>query len=248
MRKVNRNKRNVMKISITNSYGIPVYENTGTFIDKTEKRRGERYSDISGDMKVTIVDSTGNEIYASKDRKKKKKNYYDNKKWDKRKEKELAHSIEKNAKKAEEQKKNKEIEAAKQAEEFFNKKQQEEKQEKANAVHQEALEKVKDIINENMYIKEETKEKKHKKRKYIPYAEMKRLQKAKKDLNIGTTSSNSLPDDVKDLIKAATGNEPPKPKQDDDSKYEQMAADYGFDEDDGGGYYKTRKTNKGGEY
>ena len=77
---------------------------------------------------------------------------------------------------------------------------------------------------------------------------MKKLQKAKEELNIESTSSNRLPDDVNDIIKSAIGSEPPKPLIDDDnSKYEAMAAEYGYDEDESG-RQKIRKTNKGGEY
>ena len=74
MRKINKNKGNVMKITIRNEYGLPVYESSGTFIDKTEKRKGGTYKEISGNKKVRVRDSMGNEIYNSKDKSKRKKN------------------------------------------------------------------------------------------------------------------------------------------------------------------------------
>lgn len=244
MRKINRNKGNVMKITIRNEYGLPVYENSGTFIDKTEKRKGGTYRDISGDMKVRVTDSMGNEIYHTKDKPKRKNNKrFENnqyKEGNKRKEQEAAKSIKENAKRAEQEKIDRETQANKQAEEFFKK-----KEEEAKKVHQQAINQVQTMLDNQD--KKEEKPKKKKVRKYIPYAEMKKLQKAKEELNIESTSSNKLPDDVNDIIKSAIGSEPPKPLIDDTSKYEAMAAEYGYDEDDGG-RQKIRKTNKGGEY
>lgn len=243
MRKINRNKGNVMKITIRNEYGLPVYENSGTFIDKTEKRRGENYKDISGNMKVRVTDSMGNEIYHTKDKPKRKNKRFDNnqyKEGNKRKEQEAKKAIEENAKKVEQEKIDREAQASKQAEEFFKKKEQE-----AKEVHQQAIDQVQTILDNQD--KKEDKPKKKKVRKYISYAEMKKLQKAKEELNIESTSNNRLPDDVNDIIKSAIGSEPPKPSIDDNSKYEAMAAEYGYDEDDGG-YHKIIKTNKGGEY
>ena len=102
MRKINRNKGNVMKITIRNEYGLPVYETSG--IDKTEKRKGGTYKDISGNMKVRVTDSMGNEIYHSKDKSKRKNNKkYDNnqyKEGNKRKEQQAAKSIKENVKNA----------------------------------------------------------------------------------------------------------------------------------------------------
>lgn len=244
MRKINRNKGNVMKITIRNEYGLPVYENSGTFIDKTEKRKGGTYRDISGDMKVRVTDSMGNEIYHTKDKPKRKNNKrFENnqyKEGNKRKEQEAAKSIKENAKRAEQEKIDREAQANKQAEEFFKK-----KEEEAKKVHQQAINQVQTMLDNQD--KKEEKPKKKKVRKYIPYAEMKKLQKAKEELNIESTSSNKLPDDVNDIIKSAIGSEPPKPLIDDTSKYEAMAAEYGYDEDEGG-RQKIRKTNKGGEY
>lgn len=244
MRKINRNKGNVMKITIRNEYGLPVYENSGTFIDKTEKRKGGTYRDISGDMKVRVTDSMGNEIYHTKDKPKRKNNKrFENnqyKEGNKRKEQEAAKSIKENAKRVEQEKLDREAQANKQAEEFFKK-----KEEEAKKVHQQAINQVQTMLDNQD--KKEEKPKKKKIRKYIPYAEMKKLQKAKEELNIESTSSNKLPDDVNDIIKSAIGSEPPKPLIDDTSKYEAMAAEYGYDEDDGG-RQKIRKTNKGGEY
>lgn len=244
MRKINRNKGNVMKITIRNEYGLPVYETSGTFIDKTEKRKGGTYKDISGNMKVRVTDSMGNEIYHSKDKPKRKNNKkFENqyKEGDKRKEQQAAKSIKENVKRAEQEKLDREAQASKQAEEFFKK-----KEEAAKKVHQQTIEQVQTMLNNQD--KKEEKPKKKKVRKYTPYAEMKKLQKAKEELNIESTSSNRLPDDVNDIIKSAIGSEPPKPLIDDDnSKYEAMAAEYGYDEDESG-RQKIRKTNKGGEY
>ena len=126
MRKINRNKGNVMKITIRNEYGLPVYENSGTFIDKTEKRKGGTYKEISGDMKVRVTDSMGNEIYHTKDKPKRKNNKrFENnqyKEGNKRKEQEAAKSIKENAKRVEQEKLDREAQANKQAEEFFKKK------------------------------------------------------------------------------------------------------------------------------
>lgn len=245
MRKINRNKGNVMKITIRNEYGLPVYETSGTFIDKTEKRKGSTYKDISGNMKVRVTDSMGNEIYHSKDKPKRKNNKkYDNnqyKEGNKRKEQQAAKSIKENVKRVEQEKIDREAQASKQAEEFFKK-----KEEAAKKVHQQTIEQVQTMLDTQD--RKEEKPKKKKVRKYTPYAEMKKLQKAKEELNIESTSSNRLPDDVNDIIKSAIGSEPPKPLIDDDnSKYEAMAAEYGYDEDESG-RQKIRKTNKGGEY
>lgn len=245
MRKINKNKGNVMKITIRNEYGLPVYESSGTFIDKTEKRKGGTYKEISGNMKVRVTDSMGNEIYHSKDKSKRKNNKkFDNnqyKEGNKRKEQEAAKSIKENAKRVEQEKIDREAQASKQAEEFFKK-----KEEAAKKVHQQTIEQVQTMLDNQD--KKEEKPKKKKVRKYTSYAEMKKLQKAKDELNIESTSSNRLPDDVNDIIKSAIGSEPPKPLIDDDnSKYEAMAAEYGYDEDEGG-RQKIRKTNKGGEY
>lgn len=244
MRKINRNKGNVMKITIRNEYGLPVYENSGTVIDKTEKRKGGTYKEISGNMKVRVTDSMGNEIYHSKDKPKRKNNKkFENqyKEGNKRKEQQAAKSIKENVKRAEQEKIDREAQASKQAEEFFKK-----KEEAAKKVHQQTIEQVQTMLDTQD--RKEEKPKKKKVRKYTSYAEMKKLQKAKEELNIESTSSNRLPDDVNDIIKSAIGSEPPKPLIDDDnSKYEAMAAEYGYDEDESG-RQKIRKTNKGGEY